>query len=235
MIQVMGAGRQKCKSDKACTHLIPGANLIHFIESGHGYFNGRLLSGGMGFVCRNDRICDYVPLASDPWTYSWINVLGNEAEELLDRLPLEDDVFTWNTVADAAVLRELDPENEWSCLGVLYRMCASLTEAAPRNYAESAKKLMQCRFAEGITVEQVARELNLSRAYLRNVFFRQTGRSPQQYLMELKMQRAEELLPLPYSITEIARACGYGDVMQFSKIFKKYHGRSPCAYRKELL
>ena len=52
--------------------------------------------------------------------------------------------------------------------------------------------------------------------------------------MKLRMERAEFLLSGSYSITEISYAVGYDDVLQFSRIFAKYHGVSPTQYRKEL-
>ncbi len=234
MIKVIGAGRQICRPDKSPTHLIPSSNMIHFVESGHGYFNGHLLSGGDGFICRNDRICTYVPSSDDPWTYSWINIIGDECDALIERLPLENDIFAWNTNS-IGILHELRPDSELNCLGVLYRMCADMTAETKEDYVDAAKRIMQCSFANGITVDDVAHELNISRAYLRNVFYAKTSSSPQEYLITLKMKRAESLLSFPYSITEIANACGYSDVMQFSKIFKKHHGTSPSAYREKVL
>ena len=57
--------------------------------------------------------------------------------------------------------------------------------------------------------------------------------SPTQYILALHMHSAKELLEsskLP--IREIGVMCGYDDFNFFTKVFKKYTGKAPSAYRK---
>ena len=83
-----------------------------------------------------------------------------------------------------------------------------------------------------VTVSSVAAMSGLSPAYFRRVFAKYTGTSPQSYFINLKIDRAKELLALEWlSVSEVAEESGFSDFCYFSRIFKKYTGLSP-AYRK---
>ena len=218
--------------------------MIHFIESGKGIYNGKVLSGGQAFICRQDQLCHYFPDKEDPWTYTWINVVGKGADWLINSLNAEDNVFYWSRSANLDALKRIwhydknEHSQELICISVLYQIFADTAAGkiqAKRDYVGEAKRFFQGGYDRGVTVDEVAFALGISRAYLRNVFYEKTGISPQAYLMSLRMKRAEILLHRDYTITEIAAAVGYTDVLQFSKIFAKHHGMSPTQYRKNLI
>ncbi|MBQ9774016.1 MAG: helix-turn-helix transcriptional regulator [Clostridia bacterium] len=77
-----------------------------------------------------------------------------------------------------------------------------------------------------------------SRAYLSHTgliwkFRRETGTTPLQYLIELRMRRAKELLLTgSLSISEIAERCGYPNAYYFTNAFRKHAGKSPGAFRR---
>lgn len=244
-IHIIRYGREECGADKPRAYTISYSNMIHFIEKGRGYFNGMHIGAGQAFICRRNHRCEYYPDPEDPWTYSWINIIGEEAERVIDMLPLVNDVFNWKPDTQLDVLHEIpqdnhglyDEINEMYCLGVLYRIAAGLAskkELDKQNYVERAKQYLKCNYEYGITIAQAADQLHISRAYLRNLFYMQTGMPPRQYLMNLRMGRAEFLLGGDYSVSEIAGAVGYSDLLQFSRIFHKYHGMSPTEYRKRI-
>ena len=59
--------------------------------------------------------------------------------------------------------------------------------------------------------------------------------SPHQYLIHLRVQRAQELLlGSDRSLAQIAEQCGFADVHHFSKTFKRVFGAPPGAYRDNL-
>ena len=238
-IYVTAFGRDVCKSTKSRTTLIPNANLIHFIEAGSGYYNGIRLTKGQGFICLKNVLCDYLPDKHDPWTYSWINIMGEGAKELINNLPLKNGIFEFDLSDNIETIRKIKQNeshysDELRCLGVLFEIFGKISQNKEKaSYVTLAKKFFKNNYHMGITVDDCAHSLNISRAYLRNLFFKETGLSPQKYLMNLKMNRAEFLLKTDYHITEIAHAVGYDDVLQFSRIFSKYHGKSPKSYRKE--
>ena len=84
------------------------------------------------------------------------------------------------------------------------------------------------------SVETAGESLHLSQSSLRRAFASHLGLSPVQYLTQLRMKRAVELLMnSELSIKEIALLCGYDDEKYFSRVFKKRYGYAPsCFLRK---
>ena len=89
-------------------------------------------------------------------------------------------------------------------------------------------------YHEKIVFRDLARHMHLSYDYFRHVFFRQTGRSPQQFLIEQRLTHARGLLDEgEKNCTEIAFLCGFSTSAQFSTLFKRAYGMSPLQYKKQ--
>lgn len=87
-----------------------------------------------------------------------------------------------------------------------------------------------------ITLEQLADTLYVSSTYLSKVFKESTGMSPINYLIQVRLKHAKELLANEQlTIREISQAVGYQDAYHFSKLFKKYYGLSPSQLAKKSL
>ncbi|MDF2722760.1 MAG: AraC family transcriptional regulator [Paenibacillus sp.] len=87
--------------------------------------------------------------------------------------------------------------------------------------------------AERLTVDQLARQAQMSTSQFTAYFRRTFGQSPYQYILRLRIQHAQELLVgSTHSLGQIAELCGFGDIHHFSKIFKKCTDQSPLAYRR---
>ncbi len=92
---------------------------------------------------------------------------------------------------------------------------------------------LQDNFNQDFTNEELLNIANLSPSYFIRLFKKETGRTPQQYLVELKIDKAKELLSASnYSVTEICFLCGFSEHSHFSKVFKKITGSPPLTYRK---
>ncbi|MGD0031199.1 AraC family transcriptional regulator [Paenibacillus illinoisensis] len=92
-------------------------------------------------------------------------------------------------------------------------------------------KLDTC-FASELRITDLAEQTGFSPVYLRRSFAARYGCSPKEYLDQLRNEHAIRRLRFTgETITDIARACGYSDVYQFSKTFKKRNGFSPTEYR----
>ena len=85
---------------------------------------------------------------------------------------------------------------------------------------------------ESISISEIARENKLSDAHFRRLFTQYMGVSPQKYLINLKINRAKELLAIGLSIADVAEQSGFTDFCYFSRIFKNYTGMTPVKYRK---
>ncbi len=80
----------------------------------------------------------------------------------------------------------------------------------------------------------LAAEAGYSPDHFTRIFREQTGCSPQEHQINVRIERAGQLLAdSPLTVSQIAAALGYRDVAFFSRQFKHRTGRSPSAYRGE--
>ena len=83
--------------------------------------------------------------------------------------------------------------------------------------------------------EEISKGLLISYSLFRRHFKLQTGLSPKQYVLDLLMERAKELLAdKSLNINQIALLLGFNNSFHFSKIFKTKVGLSPSEYKKTL-
>ena len=86
-------------------------------------------------------------------------------------------------------------------------------------------------YAQNITLEDMARTAGYSVFYFSRLFHRLTGRKPTEYLRQLRLQKALELLDGGLSVSETAMRCGFNSPNYLCKNFREESGRAPSAYR----
>jgi len=97
-----------------------------------------------------------------------------------------------------------------------------------------ALTLMHGKPAHPWTIEELAREVGLSRSVLADRFMHFVGQPPMHYLAQWRMQVAAGLLSSGgASIATIAHEIGYGSEAAFSRAFKKLVGTPPAAWRRQ--
>lgn len=102
----------------------------------------------------------------------------------------------------------------------------------PHKQLHLARLLLERNYDAPITVEDLSREVALSPYYLIRAFRHTYKQTPHQYLMELRISKAKELLRhSDLSVTEICAEVGYESLGSFSTLFRKIAGISPSAYR----
>lgn len=89
-------------------------------------------------------------------------------------------------------------------------------------------------YAEKISLDQIAENMYLSPFYISRIFKSETGDTPIRHLINIRLERAMELLQagFPGSIQEVAEQVGYEDAYHFSKLFKKRYGFPPSQVKK---
>ncbi len=97
----------------------------------------------------------------------------------------------------------------------------------------AAKKQIEKNYmTEDISLNSVAVSVGMSPSYFSTVFSKEVGMTFIEYLTEIRMTKAKELLMCsPMKMTDIAFEIGYRDPHYFSYIFKKSQGCSPKEYR----
>jgi len=114
------------------------------------------------------------------------------------------------------------------------RINSKYAELLPQ--AEQLIKYIDDNYAAPLTLNMLAQKFNFSPKYISNMIKNKVGYSFIEYLMNLRIKRAVELLTkTDMSIKEIALSVGYDDQQYFHRIFKKKTGKTPAQYRKEVM
>jgi transcriptional regulator GlxA family with amidase domain len=92
---------------------------------------------------------------------------------------------------------------------------------------------MEANLHEPLRVEHLAALVRLSASYFARAFKVSFGATPHDYLMRLRMQRAQlQLLGSDVPLAQIALDCGLCDQAHFSRVFRRATGISPSAWRR---
>ena len=108
-------------------------------------------------------------------------------------------------------------------------------ETANRKYVvDKIVEYIEDHYNEKISLDQIAENMYLSPFYISRIFKSETGSAPIRRLINIRLEKAKELLEGGYqgSIQEVAAMVGYDDAYHFSKLFKKRYGVSPSQVRR---
>jgi transcriptional regulator GlxA family with amidase domain len=95
-----------------------------------------------------------------------------------------------------------------------------------------ALELMQKNIEEPLSIDELARCVNISRRQLERRFCRFVGATPTRYYLELRLTRARQLvLQSNRPITDIAIATGFCSFANFHRRFRDFFGVAPSSYR----
>lgn len=95
----------------------------------------------------------------------------------------------------------------------------------------SVVSYLEEHYQDNITIQEISRKLYITPAYLCRLFKRETSKTINEYLTELRIKKAKELLELcQYHLYDIAPMVGYQDIKYFSRIFKAHTGLTPSDY-----
>jgi iron complex transport system substrate-binding protein len=109
-----------------------------------------------------------------------------------------------------------------------------LEQASPDIVLQAAK-YMDEHYADPITADSLATLLNCSSRTMQRMFNKRLALGPIDYLMQIRIDKAKELLCRTNAgLKDIAEAVGYVDSYYFSRLFKRYTGVSPSAYRESM-
>ena len=110
-------------------------------------------------------------------------------------------------------------------------------ESINRKYiVEQIVGYFEDHYAEKISLDTIAENMYLSPFYISKIFKSETGEAPIRHLINIRLQKALELLQQEgcSNIKEVACQVGYDDAYHFSKLFKKHFGFPPSEAKKQL-
>lgn len=235
--------------------------LLHLVLSGKGklFVNNKeyQLHEGQLFLVEPNRIISYIADEEDPWTYSWVGFNGNTADLYMKRLEFayptlirninKKDFNNMGMILNELVSLKVDEAtSELRANGLLFLFLSylgnpkkiadsnDLAELDYDSFVDKAIFLVEQHYGESLTVEKIAKRLNINRTYLSHIFVKQTGFALKQYIVNFRITQSEEMLfTTNWSIDLISRLCGFNDPSYFSKKFKNKWKVSPTQYRQE--
>jgi AraC family transcriptional regulator of arabinose operon len=190
----------------------------------------------------------------EPWSIHWVHFVGASSDYFAHLMP--EGAYTMTVdPCTAATLERLFGECYDSFLGsfVLQRMiyiaqtlhhllgCLFFNN---RSFSPTARtsqfhnldatlSYLRQNLDKRLSLDDMAEQARLSKSHFLRLFREQTGYSPVDYFIHLKMQHACMLLSVTHkTIREISFEIGYEDPYYFSRIFKKVIGVSPRSYRR---
>ncbi|KEO85070.1 bifunctional transcriptional activator/DNA repair enzyme AdaA [Tumebacillus flagellatus] len=98
--------------------------------------------------------------------------------------------------------------------------------------AAQVQALIEKRFGEGLSLDVLADELKMSPHHLHRMFKRETGQTPGEFLLDVRMREAKRLLrETEWSVTDVAGQVGFVNLSHFSTVFHSRTGQTPTQYR----
>lgn len=96
-----------------------------------------------------------------------------------------------------------------------------------------SKLYIDRHFSENINLDKIASKALVSKFHFIRVFKKYYGRTPNQYLQEVRIEKAKKLLQKRKTIDEVCYAIGFTSKTSFISLFRKMTGKTPLAYQNK--
>ena len=224
------------------------------ITEGKGFFStdGRVLElgGGSVMLYPPEVRQEYRFFEQDRPSFWWVHYSGTLADELSARLGAGREApFSFRVRSTEQLLGAFDRMHTHMALGAdiseIY-LCGCLCELIGACEKEKIREdeqrdddiervcaYMHVHLAKHGSVDEYARVAGISKYHFIRRFSAYTGMTPIEYVTELRIKRAKELLSGDeLSVGECAEILGYSDRFYFCRVFKKHTGLSPAQFRR---
>lgn len=224
---------------------------------GEGCFRGgstvTRLTPGTAFLHNHtdaDTAYYYPPDGVEPWIFLWISFFHGSIENIIRDIN-ERYGYIFHLPTDSALIKRLQSYQGFHDTiqiltplaggGLVMRVLTDIGEYAEKdlisdpqsNLVRRAQQMIMENLSHNITINDIAKEIKVSREHLSRVFKEQAGMPPQQYIQKMKMRYAGNLLRRSdLSCKEIAERLGYDNQAAFTRAFKNIFKISPSAMRE---
>lgn len=221
----------------------------------HFFLDGEdvVVSAGHMVLYQPKEVQRYVYYGTDQTEVFWVHFTGSDVRNILKGygIPLKGHVFYTGQFPEyqnlfQKMIQELQmcrPHYEELLTFYLHQLLILISRQLNaehktadhiQNEMETAIRYFSENYNTDIVIDEYAASMHRSTAwFIRS--FKQTGMTPMQYIISVRMDNAQRLLSCPdYNVTEVASIVGYDNPLYFSRLFKKQIGLSPTDYRKNL-
>lgn len=193
----------------------------------------------------------YKPDPQSGWEEYWVGFNGKNIDELMRSglfnpenpfidIGLNEEVLhLFHQMIDSVKTgkigyRQIIPGIILQMLGLLNAISKFQNDTGSKNekLVSKAKFLLQESIEKPISLEDISRELPMGYSSFRKIFKEITGLSPNQYQLELRLEKAKTLLNTTnLTIKEVAYQTGFESIFYFSRMFKKKNNIPPKDFR----
>ena len=225
--------------------------ILHYVIDGQGIFLGEKFDKNCGYVVVPDELEIIQADEKNPYETYWIMFQGAAAKSMLKKCGIahHNGVFKSDINEQCAeILKKTLSEdrmiNEFEEVCILqsafYQIMALHMrdmEDISKSTSDIAHKVMSFineNYHQEIKINELAKKFNYTRNYLYNLFKKEYGISPQEYLLDLRIEKAKTLFrdkTKRLSVNEVSSAVGFNDCLYFSRLFHKRTGVSPTEFR----
>ncbi len=129
-------------------------------------------------------------------------------------------------------------KNRAKVMSLFYNMIQSLSETADvsgNSILRPAIKYLENNYLlPELTNKMLADQCNISEVYFRKLFTRQYGITPRQYIIDIRIHKAKQLLTDGiFKVNAVSEKCGFSNPYHFSRIFKEKTGLTPTEYLQQ--
>lgn len=223
----------------------------------HFFINGaeHIVTAGHMVLYKPKEEQKYDYYAVDKPEVYWVHFTGSNVKNILRHydIPMDEHIFYCGTPSTYTMLfKQMIQEFQTCRVGYeeLLEMCLrelllvvqrtrlekpSIVPTQVQEEMEAARQYFHEHYNEQINIEEFAQSMHSSISLFMRNFKKVFNTSPKQYILNLRMNNAQNLLETTsYSIAEIAAIVGYDNPYYFSRLFHKQKGQPPTDYRKLL-
>ncbi|WP_226669110.1 AraC family transcriptional regulator [Metabacillus litoralis] len=213
---------------------------IHSLKPGHAFI-----------VSSPSNYHYYLPKGSSKWEFIYLTLYGEEAKRCWEYVRTsESQVVRFHPESAPVKLvkkmyddaKERKITNAYQGSSIAYHFITELylylstNDKLMNDWSEgiiSAVLFARNYYQEEIGAEEMAEASKLSKYHFSRLFKQETGVTPIQYLTNIRLQKAIELLEhTKYSVDEVAQLVGYKNANYLNKITRKLTGKSPGQLRQ---
>lgn len=257
-LNVIRVAKENCLARKVREKRIAREYSIFYLLDGYGTLvvNGKevLLSKGNIFLNYLEEPCEYFPDTQRPWSYVWIEFLGENIDRLLEACGFtkkkpyiycyQTDSFVSEVVQP--MLKSFNGERVQSmaCPACVVLFFSRLIAMGNDGNGLGTRKKMRYRtfrnivifinnnYRMNLTIDELAQAMYVSRQNLISMFNEYAQMSPISYINLYRISTAcVHLVETNKKIKEIAESVGIDDEAYFSRLFAKLKGETPKEYR----
>ena len=225
---------------------------LYHTDSGVSYIDGEAYPVRRGMlICAKpgQQRCSQLPIRS---SYLWITP-DSDVAWVLDKLPVcsyIDDEQTLDVLLKLFTrLHSCTAGAVWSAeqavecnrllmeiLQIYLRQCREGDKPQLVSHTiREAYRYMDKYYCENCSLAEIAEAVHLSANHLHRVFVESEGRTPYEYVMEKRIEKAKTLILMgEHSLAQVALETGFCSQSHFTATFKKSTGQTPAQYRKQL-